>query len=50
MGGARLRFADITGFCGLELAKLLKFGPADAGLKHLADWRERVAARPSASF
>jgi len=50
MAGDRFTIADITAFCGLEFAKLVKFRPADAGLRHLADWRERVAARPSASF
>ena len=42
--------ADITAFCGLEFARLVKFRPADAGLKHLAHWRERVAERPSAKL
>jgi glutathione S-transferase len=32
----------------LEVARLGKFKPADAGLTHLAAWRDRVAARPSA--
>ena len=48
MAGDRYTIADITAFCGLEFARLVKFRPADAGLKHLADWRERVAERPSA--
>jgi glutathione S-transferase len=48
MAGDRFTIADITAFCGLEFARLVKFRPADAGLKHLADWRERVAVRPSA--
>jgi len=48
MAGDRFTIADITAFCGLEFARLVKFRPADAGLKHLADWRERVAERPSA--
>ena len=48
MAGDRFTIADITAFCGLEFARLAKFRPADAGLKHLADWRERVAERPSA--
>jgi glutathione S-transferase len=50
MAGDRFTIADITAFCGLEFARLVKFRPADAGLKHLADWRERVAARPSAKL
>jgi glutathione S-transferase len=48
MAGNRFTIADITAFCGLEFARLVKFRPADAGLEHLADWRERVALRPSA--
>ncbi len=50
MAGDRFTIADITAFCGLEFARLVKFRPADAGLKHLADWRERVAERPSAKL
>ena len=50
MAGDRFTIADITAFCGLEFARLVKFRPADAGLKHLADWRERVAGRPSAKL
>jgi len=50
MAGNRFTIADITAFCGLEFARLVKFRPADAGLKHLADWRERVAERPSAKL
>jgi glutathione S-transferase len=50
MAGDRFTIADITAFCGLEFARLVKFRPADAGLRHLADWRERVAARPSAKL
>ncbi len=47
--GDRFTIADITAFCGIEFARLVKFKPADAGLAHLADWRDRVAARPSAA-
>jgi glutathione S-transferase len=50
MAGDRFTIADITAFCGLEFARLVKFRPADAGLKHLADWRDRVAERPSAKL
>ena len=50
MAGDRFTIADITAFCGLEFARLVKFRPADVGLKHLADWRERVAERPSAKL
>ncbi len=48
MAGDRFTIADITAFCGIEFARLVKFKPGDAGLTHLAAWRDRVAARPSA--
>jgi glutathione S-transferase len=48
MAGDRFTIADITAFCGIEFAKLMKFKPADAGLPHLQAWRDRVAERPSA--
>ena len=50
LAGDRFTIADITGFCGVEFARLVKFKPADVGLAHLAAWRDRVAARPSAQF
>jgi glutathione S-transferase len=49
MAGDRFTVADITAFCGVEFARLVKFKPAEAGLSRLAAWRDRVAARPSAS-
>ena len=49
MAGDRFTIADITAFCGIEFAKLMKFKPGDAGLQHLQAWRDRVAERPSAS-
>ena len=48
--GERFTIADITAFCGIEFAKLLRFRPAESGFAHLADWRERVAARASAQM
>jgi glutathione S-transferase len=48
MAGDRFTIADITAFCGIEFARLVKFKPSDAGLVHLAAWRDRVAERPSA--
>jgi glutathione S-transferase len=48
MAGDRFTIADITAFCGIEFARLMKFKPADAGLPHLQAWRDRVAERPSA--
>ncbi|HWJ05612.1 MAG TPA: glutathione S-transferase family protein [Steroidobacteraceae bacterium] len=49
MAGDRFTVADITAFCGIEFARLVKFKPAEAGLARLAAWRDRVAARPSAA-
>jgi len=49
MAGDRFTVADITAFCGIEFARLMKFKPADAGLQHLQAWRDRVAERPSAN-
>lgn len=48
LAGDRFTIADITAFCGLEFARLVRFKPADAGLHQLAAWRDRVAERPSA--
>jgi glutathione S-transferase len=48
MAGDRFTIADITAFCGLEFARLVKFKPAEAGFVNLAAWRDRVAERPSA--
>jgi glutathione S-transferase len=48
MAGDRFTIADITAFCGIEFARLMKFKPGDAGLQHLQAWRDRVAERPSA--
>lgn len=50
VAGERFTIADITAFCAIEFARLVKFKPAEAGLVHLAAWRERIAARPSAAF
>lgn len=50
MAGERFTIADITAFCALEFARgLMKFRLDEAGLAHLAAWRERVASRPSAA-
>ncbi len=49
MAGERFTIADITAFCAIEFARgLMKFRPADEGLAHLQDWRDRIAQRPSA--
>lgn len=48
MAGERFTVADITAFCAIEFAKLMKFHPGKEGLSALQAWRDRVAARPSA--
>lgn len=48
LAGDRFTVADITAFCAIEFARLMKFKPADEGFSALQDWRDRVAARPSA--
>jgi len=49
MAGDRFTIADITAFCALEFARLMKFNAAAEGLHALQAWRDRVAQRPSAS-
>lgn len=49
VAGERFTIADITAFCTLEFARLLKLKPADAGWHALQAWRDRVAQRPSAA-
>jgi glutathione S-transferase len=44
----RFTIADITAFCGIEFARLMKFRPGEAGYPHIQSWRDRIAARPSA--
>jgi glutathione S-transferase len=48
MAGPRFTIADITAFCALEFAKLMKFNAGAQGLHALQAWRDRVAARASA--
>jgi glutathione S-transferase len=48
VGGKRFSIADITAFCTIEFARLLKIKPAELGLNALASWRDRVAARENA--
>ncbi len=47
MAGERFTIADITAFCSLEFARLMKFSPKAEGLDALQAWRDRVAERPS---
>ncbi len=46
----RFTICDITLLCALDFAKgLMKFRAADHGLQHLHAYRDRIAARPSAT-
>lgn len=49
VAGERFTIADITAFCTIEFARLMRFKPADEGFATLQAWRDRVAARPSAA-
>lgn len=48
MAGERFTVADITAFCAIEFARLMKFKPGAQGMPALQAWRDRVAERPSA--
>jgi glutathione S-transferase len=48
VAGNRFTIADITAFCTVEFARLMRFKPADEGFHALQAWRDRVATRPSA--
>ncbi len=50
VAGERFSIADITAFCSLEFARLMKFRPADSGFTQVQAWRDRMAARPSAKI
>ncbi len=49
IAGERFTIADITAFCAIEFARLMKFQPGREGLAALQAWRDRVAERPSAA-
>lgn len=49
VAGDRFTIADITAFCAIEFARLIKFRPSAEGMPHLQEWRDRIALRPSAS-
>ena len=49
VAGERFTIADITAFCAVEFARLIKFRPADEGMANLQAWRDRIAQRPSAN-
>ena len=48
MAGPRFTIADITAFCAIEFARLMKFNPGAEGMPALQAWRDRVAERASA--
>lgn len=48
MAGDRFTVADITAFCALEFARLMKFNAGAAGFSALQAWRDKVAELPSA--
>ncbi len=48
MAGERFTIADITAFCAIEFARLMKFNPGKEGMPALQAWRDRVNARASA--
>lgn len=48
VAGERFTIADITAFCALEFARLVKFNAGAEGFSALQAWRDRVAARESA--
>ena len=48
IAGARFTIADITAFCAIEFARLIKFNAGAEGFAALQAWRDRVAERPSA--
>lgn len=50
IAGDRFTIADITAFCSLEFAKLMRFKAGAAGFTHLQAWRDKMAERPSAQI
>ncbi len=48
IAGDRFTIADITAFCALEFARLMKFNAGAEGFAALQAWRDRVAERESA--
>ncbi|MCU0926050.1 MAG: glutathione S-transferase family protein [Hydrogenophaga sp.] len=48
VAGERFSIADITAFCALEFAKLMRFHAGKEGFEALQAWRDRMAERPSA--
>jgi len=48
MAGPRFSIADITAFCAIEFAKLMKFNAGREGMAALQAWRDKMAERASA--
>jgi glutathione S-transferase len=48
IAGERFTIADVTAFCALEFARLMRFNAAEQGFLALQAWRDRVAQRHSA--
>jgi glutathione S-transferase len=48
IAGGRFTIADITAFCAIEFARLMRFHAGNEGFAALQAWRDRVAERPSA--
>lgn len=48
IAGDRFTIADITAFCFLEFARLVKFKAGEEGFAALQAWRDKMAARESA--
>ena len=45
----RFSIADITAFCAIEFARLMKFKPGEAGYPNMQRWRDAMAQRPGAT-
>lgn len=50
IAGERFTIADITAFCALEFARLMRFQAGAEGFAALQAWRDRMAGRPSAKL
>ena len=49
VAGERFSIADITAFCAIEFARVMKFKPGESGYANIQRWRDQIAKRPSAS-
>jgi len=48
IAGERFTIADITAFCALEFARLMRFNAGEHGFTALQAWRDRMVQRPGA--